>query len=695
VDASGAALMARESSSESKDEKLQNWSRLPPAKAAIRVRTMCDQHEKTPSWRHFMALRGAAAFSGIGLGDLFEQLSPWDGPNRNGLRGRRGLKDFQYGGYFTKTCEQWARASCEAVTEKLFGLDEPKTQRVATDVEYEQRRKGIWADRWNAGCMAQHQLPFRDTWDLARHAALLAFVATGTVGARTEPDYVAKRVRTQLRSTLNTFHDPGDMQNGVPLSWFDITWENPEYMCEDPRFTAAQRDLIWKSSQVPPQHSAGNFSGPTFGTRMVKVFSAWRTPFGSFKGRELLCVGKGDPIIWEEWADPVPPISLFRVNRCLGDQVWGENFIEIMLDPLQDADDIDALVKDTMERTAQTHISIDGTTQSSKGVTNAKNVVVHKYSSAKGEKPPQVDKPGLLHADFFAWRDRKVAVAQQLSGVPAMHLTSESPKGTDSGRAKRLEASLMPERFGMKLRNWRNWVAVDIANDQVRAARRIGKEDPDWQLTWTGADFGAKVPVKVLDVDDSIYEVRAYAVSETKDTPAERAQYAQELFDRKQITADQLSLILDGLYDVPKETKQVAAQRQYFAKAIDDILASDPETVEDEQAYLGERYMAPPIWTEPGAALAQILPHYWQAMIDGAPQNRRNLLKRLMDDVMGVQAGRDKARAMEQAKVNVAATPGDLGQVPQSAPSPALPAPMPDAGMGMAPQNVGGPVGLA
>jgi hypothetical protein len=689
-------------SAERSPEQL-SWAKEDRAKGAIRVRTMSEKHEGTLSWRHFMALRGAAAYTSVGLGDLFQQLAPWDSPNasRAGFRARNGRQAYEYGGWVTRDAEQWARATTKAVTQKLFGLDEPKTQRVATDVEYELRRQGIWADRWNEGCMHMQQPPFRDTWNLARHGALVAWVSTGMVGALTEPDYVAKRVRTQLRSTLNNFIDPGDCCNGVPLSYFDISWENPEYMCEDHRFTADQRAQIWKSSEVPPQHSQGNYSGPVFGTRMVKVYRAWRMPFGSFKGREALVVKQGDALIWEEWEDPVPPISFYRVSRCLGDTFWSENLIEIMLDPLADAADIDDTAKSVMKLTSQMNIALDGTTVSPKGVLNAKDVNVFKYSSAKKEKPPTFTTPNLLHADYFAWRDRKVAVAQQLSGVPNMHLASESPKGTDSGRAKRLEASLLPERFAENLRDWRNFVACDIANDQVRAARRIGEVEPDWQLTWPGADFGAKVSVKVLDVDDTVYELRPYAVSETKGTPAERAQYAQELFDRKQITADQLSLILDGLYDVPKETKQVAAQRQYFAKAIDDILTAPPDVVEDDAAYLGDRYMQPPIWTEPGQAIAQILPHYWQSMIDGVPQNRRALLKRLMDDVMAVQAGRDKAEQLQQASLSAKVDSGMLGQVPQAAPMGApqqpqvLPAPGPEAAMGMAPQDVGGPPALA
>jgi hypothetical protein len=688
-----------------------NWARLDPKKASQRVWQYVDKYESGLSWRHYMALRGAAAYSSVGLADMFENLSPYDGPAGNTWQ-RKGRKAFLYGGWGTKVNEAHARAAVETIVEKLTGLGEPKTQMVGTDLEWELRRQGIWADRFIEGNMHLPQQPFLDTWDLARQGLLISFCSTGTVAARVEPDYVTKRVRTQLRSTLNTFIDPGDVANGNPLSYFDITWENPEYMIEDIRYQGAKnawkRDAIWKACEVPPQHNAGNYDGATFGTRMVKVVSAWRMPFGKFEGREAVFV-KGSPaILWEDWEYPEPPLAFFRCNRCIGETFWGENFIEIMLNPLQDAEDIDDIAKRTMALTSQTNIALDGTTTTPAAMVNAKDVNFWRYDSKKNEKPPQIEKPGLLHGDYFNWRDRKIAIARELSGVPDMHLTSQSPGGTDSGRAKRLEASLLPERFARKLRNWNHWIAVEIATRQIRAARDIGEVEPNWQVTWPGADFDAKVSVKVLNIDETQFQLRPYAVSEQKNTPQERAAYAQELFDKKQISASQLSLILDGIYDTPKETKDTnESQRKLLARSMDDILHSDAKIVADENAYIGDRYTPPDPWTDPPSAIAQILPVYRQAMVDGVPQNRRNLLKRLIEDILAIQQQNAKDATMANASVSMKTTPGEAfpsaGQpgmvAPAGAPGPA-PAPT-DLGLGgamggaPAPINAGGPMGIA
>jgi hypothetical protein len=654
-----------------------------------------------------MAWEGAAAYGGLGLGDLFYSIGGRDAPYGGNSKRRRRGRD-RWGGFGSQENEQHARAVVETVAEKATGLDQPKTQMVATDAEWELRRQGVWADRFIEGNMHLAQGMFRDTWDLARHGFLLSACSTGTVAARVEPDYVSKRVRTQLRSTLNTFIDPGDVANGQPLSYFDVTWENPEYMLEDERFKA-HKDLIWKSSEVPPQHLKDYDGGATYGTRMVKWTSAWRMPFGKFKGRQAIFVG-GEWVLWEDWKFPEPPLAFFRWNRCVDpSNFWGENFIRIMLAPLRDASDIDDIVQNTMSKTSQTNISLDGTSTGPKAVLDAHDVNVYRYDSKLNQKPPIVDKPGLLHADYFQYRDRKIQIAKELAGVPDMHITSQSSAPSSSGRSKRLEASLLPERIAKKLRGWRDWTAVDIATRQIRAAREIGAVEPNWQVTWPGADFDSKVSVKVLDIDDEIYTILSYAVSEQKNTPSARADDAQEMLERGEISKEQLAVILGGLYDTPKEGKVASAQRRKVAKTLDDMLHADEDVIADENVYWAERYTPPAPWDNAAAALAQAQPVYDNAIVDGVPQNRRNLMRRYMEELVALKSNQDREAAMAAASVNVTATPEQAFPTPQpqpgggigqpdmgGAPLPAPGAP-PDMGLGgaMPAQNVGGFPGMA
>ncbi len=652
-----------------------NWSRREPDAAAQDISRRVGDFEKAGTWRHLMAQRGAAAYQGLGLGDLFGQFSPYDIPRGRSKRNQGGSP---YGGWGSKHRWNLARAICDTFVEKIAGLDEPKTQMVATDAEWEIRRQGIWADRFIEGGMHEQQGVFLDGWDLCRHGFLLACVSTGNVAVRVEEDFVAKRVRMNLRSTLNTFIDPGDLCNGNPLTFVDVTWENPEYIVEDPRFKK-HKDLIMTSAVIPPQHRGQSVTGPFFDTPMVKMVSAWRMPFGSFKGRDARFVG-GKSIWWEDYEAPTPPLSFFGINRCLGDTFWSENFIEIMLGALQNVDDVAATAENTMRKSAQTYLVFDKRSTNASDMNNAKDVVSLPYDGEHGAKP-DIIKAGLLHADYFSWADKNVEMAMRLAGIPDMHVSAQSPEGTDSGRAKRLEASLLPERHARKQRNWRHWVAVDTAKLYVRAARRIGDVEPNWQVTWPGQDFEARVSVDVLDIDDNDFTMRPYAVSEQKNTPADRAQAAQEMLDRQEITLEQFNIIVTGLYDVPKESKGASIQRRYVLKVCDEILHSDEKVVRDENQYIAQDYLPPPPWINPDAALDQGFQIYLQAYMDRVPQNRRNLLRRFLEDLDALsQKKKQMATMQDNTNVQVKASPDQVFPDAMAQQSAAPAGPMPPGG---------------
>jgi hypothetical protein len=338
-------------------------------------------------------------------------------------------------------------------------------------------------------------------------------------------------------------------------------------------------------------------------------------------------------------------------------------------------------------------VNIDGTSKPAAGLLNAKNVNVHRYDSKKQENPVQIDKPEILHQQYFEWRDRKIQVAHDLVGLPMMHQSGAIQGGSSnrSGRSIRLEASLLPERYARRLRNWDNFVAVDCAKNHIRAARAIGEVEPDWQVTWPGADFDAKVSVEVLDIDMEAYTIRPYAVSEQKNTPADRADAAQEMYDRGEINDNQLTVILEGLYDTKRETKASTAQRRYVAKVADEMLYGPSELIENEAVYMSEHYMPPMPWLDAEAGMAQVAPLYLDAMIDGLPQNRRGLLRRFAEDMWALRLQQQKEMAMADASVNVAAT------VPEAFPTDPIAAGMvPNAppGMPAAPPGAPAPGGM-
>lgn len=597
---------------------------MEPADAAKYMVQRVDAHERHDSWRRAMAARGTAAFTGAGMEGL------WDGlPVGDVVRATRK----RWGGYGSKARWNFAKAIAETYCEKLTGSEQPKTQMVTTDASWEDHRSAVWYDRFIEGSFHEEQGMFQDVWDLCRHGFKLQGVATGTVAARIEPDYVGKRVRTELRSTMNTFIDPADVVRGVPLTYVDVTWENPEYMLADKdRYGSDRvRDIIWKSAEVPQHLSLQGCTDARWETPMVKVVTAWRMPFGDFEGRRAQFIGH-EWVDWDDWKFETPPLAFFRADRTLSG-FWGMNFIEQMLGALEIVDKVNGKVEQAMEKLSDTWILSDIRSKTTGKVLQAKNVAVIEWDSQQNGQKPEIVHNDMIAEQYLRWQQTNLEMAHRLTGIDEMHVDSASQHGAESGKSKRLEAALLPERHAKSLRGYRQWVAVDCAKRYAAAAREIGKRVPNWQVTWPGHDFAARVGVSALNLDEKKFTMRPYAVSEIKNTPVDRAAAAEEMFERGEITSEQRQIIINGAYDVPKQSQETSVQRRFVSKVLDHILHCDKKLVANEAQYMSEHYMAPYPWIGAEEATVQAVDIYAQAMIDGVPQNRRRLLRRFIEDL--------------------------------------------------------------
>jgi hypothetical protein len=550
-------------------------------------------------------------------GNLFDSL-PFD-TYRRGSRGKRwGRHKLNHG-----------RAIVQTMTAKIAGLDEPKSQQVTTDASWEEKRQAVWADRFVEGNYHEQQGSFQNLWDMGRHGFNLAGASTGTVGLRVEPDFVFKRVSHQLRSTLNTWIDPHDRANGRPLTTVDVTWENPEVMVEDPRWKK-HADLIIKSAEPVPPHLVTD-GEIDFGTKLVKVITAWRCPFGSFKGREARIVG-GKAIQWDDYEHDQPRIAFFRMARCLGDEFWSENLLESVIWALDTANDVTEMTERALRLLSGVLLAYDKRSVQKKDLANAKDVTLLAYDGEKGGPPTTVMSP-IVDGSRQAFKDELIRAVHEILGVDQMHTAGQRPEGMTSGRGVRMVAALFSERHSPIQRAWRHWLAVDAAHLNVFAAREIGEHQPDWQVTWPGQDFDAKVSVKALDaIADKKYTRRPYAVSEQKNTPGDRAELANELVQAGTISPEQGSMIVSSTFDTPSETKGQSTQRRFFAKLIDQALHAEEDEIRDPN-YWASKYQSPPPWIKPDAAMVQVFDAYLQAMIDDVPQFRRNVLKRTLEEL--------------------------------------------------------------
>lgn len=600
---------------------------MQPDEAAVHVTCAVEQMDNSSGWRHMMAARGAYLYERMGHGELFGSRQYYD------CKAKVQRVDRQTWGY--------GKSIIDTLVAKVVGLDNVKTQMVTTDALWEDRKDAIWADRFIEGNAHMAQGNYSNVWDLGRAAVTLAAAGTGIAGIRTEPDLVFKRVSHELRSTLSTFIDPMDVHHGRPMAFFDVTWESPEILAEDPRWSE-HKDHIAQSAVGPPDWM---LSGDelNLGTKLVKVITAWRLPFGSFKGREARFVN-GKAIQWDDYPHDRPRIAFFRASRPLGGGFWGASLIDAIGGPLGTADRIMSRTEEALDELSHATFAVDTASTSDQSLVNARNVKFLKYDSLKGAAPQALNMPVVDQSRQNLF-ERSVQGAHELLGVDQMHTGGKRPEGMTSGRGVRMVASLFAERHSLFQREWRNFIAVEVARNNIAAAVEIGEVEPGWQVTWPGQDFDLTVGVdRIKRIQDKSYTMRPYAVSEQKNEPGDRGEMANEMLANQQITPEAHAIITSTTFDPHSELKGTSGQRRFFAMLIDKAMHADREDLEDPDFWL-EDYKSPPEWTIVPDALAQMYAAYWQALVSDVSQFRREILKRTLRELDAMLQQQKQAEA--------------------------------------------------
>lgn len=590
-------------------------------------------------WRHTMAARGAYIYERSGHGNIFDCQGFSDCRDRIAR-----VSDLSWG---------YGKSIVDTIVAKSVGLSNDKTQMVTTDADWEVKKDAVWADRFIEGTAHVPQGIHRNLWDLARSAITLATAATGTAAIRTEPDFLRKCVSHSLRSTLSTFVDQRDSWLGKPLSYFDVTWESPEVLAADPRFKE-HRDHILASAEPIP-HWMRDKDEIDLETKVVRVITAWRCQFGEFKGREARFVGR-KAIQWDDYPHDQPRLAFFRASMQLGGGFWGRSLLQDIAGPLRTVDKVISRTEDALDLLSHTMMAVDTFSTSEESIAQAKNVKIIKYDSRKGAAPTAISVP-IVGQDRMQFAERSIQAAHELLGVDQMHTAGRRPEGMTSGRGVRMVASLFSERHSVFQRAAREFVAVDVGRNVIAAALEIGEEDPDWQVTWPGQDFDAPVSVERLKrLNYDAFTLRAYPVSEQKNTPGDRGELANELLANQQITPEGHAILVSTTWDVTAEQKGTNGQRRFFAKLIDTALHADEEDLRDPDFWAYE-YNSPPPWTSVADALVQVYAAYWDALVDDVPQYRRDILKRTLGELDAMLTQQQQQEAAAQGlRVNVDAT---------------------------------------
>lgn len=232
-------------------------------------------------------------------------------------------------------------------------------------------------------------------------------------------------------------------------------------------------------------------------------------------------------------------------------------------------------------------------------------------------RPPVFLVPQAMSAEVYRHLENQYGKAFEIVGVSQLSAQSKKPSGLDSGKALREFQDIESERFALAQIRYEDFFmdAADMTKDMLRD---IAEEGEDPVVNCQQGDSIMKMRWKDVDIPDDRCSAKPYPTNFLSQTPSGKLADAQELmqagiFDREE------GLEIMDFPDIKAHTREKLAPREANRMLI-------------ESALYDGKYVPP----EPFMDLQRLLPMaqnaYLKAKVKNCPEDRLELLRRLIDD---------------------------------------------------------------
>lgn len=579
------------------------WWELPAKEAAHAIIDLETTYARDNAWRRSRARRLAGLYHGRSLDTPFatdarfswrdERLSAPDGATVPLLRN----KAYEY---------------VETHVAKIGANDAPQPALMVTDGDWDLKRRVELCSRLLLAEYGLRQGRFSNIHDLCHQGLRIADAATGTVAAKVYPWPEEDRVVVELHDTLDMFLDETELSYGAPRTFGEVTWWSPWRLVQS---YPKHRARILESIEERKDRGGLVFAGISQRAELVPIWEAWAVRVGEESGRHLVTLRDGTVLLDEEWDSDEPPFAFLHTNPALAG-FWSIPMMEVVYDEIRQANEIlwrcDEAHRDSPK---QVHYVHEASIADVNDIVDVDTITVVKVK--RPDYKPHVENPAPFNRiDLELLHEHESGIARTL-GIDAMHTAARSEPGLPSGVAQREAGARFDNRHAERHRAYTQWVGVDIARHMLKAQRKLYEDNRAFKRKWTGEFFSKDIEAKdLLDLDLESLHVQVKPVSEKRNTPEERVQYAEELLEKGAIPFESyLSAI--QTYDVPGETKVIKTQRRWIAWQIDRWLMSKDEDLAEPGFYQGPRP-----WMRKADALVQVTDALMEAELSEVPQER-------------------------------------------------------------------------
>lgn len=535
-------------------------------------------------------------------------LEQYEGLRLPGLEASGYLKagNFRRVGDYDQQYWNVPRALVNAVSAKVAGRQRPKPSLVCTDADWATKRRAKRLERFAEATLHQPQGPCRDAWELGTRMFVDAAVF-GMGILKVFADVTGRRIGIERKLPWEILVDPEEAKYGAPLNIFD------RYRYDKDRLAAQfpeHREAIYAASDDEPEHWGDGMRI----ARACTVREAWRLPVGANdKGRHAICIN-GKTLKVEEWTRAEFPFLIMRwAPHLIG---WGSKSL------VEEAEATNDELNFTIERMREgERANAVPVTFYEEGSVAEELIASNKIGLAipvkvGTQRMPEFNAPRGFSESTLQWMRLHFEKCFELTGISQMSASSRKEPGVTAGVALRAIAQMETERFSLIYTAYEQTLAVDLTRHVIACARDVasGENGKDFKARWPGGKFLTEIAWSEADLKDDQYNIQPEAVPGLANTPADRLQLGQDLFNGGLI-GPAAFLRITQMKDVDRELQSMNVQHEIVDRYIEQWLEASEE---DEQSG-AFKFRGPLPFMDHADAILQVAQAYMQGELDGAP----------------------------------------------------------------------------
>lgn len=577
------------------------WWTLPADRAAQAIVMLENQYAKDYMWRRARARRLAGMYHGRNLDTPFAQDARFSWRDV-----RAGTPDY------IPMVRNKSFEYVETYVSKIGANDAPQPALMVTDGDWELKRKVTLNSRLLEAEYGMRQGMHPNVHALAHQGLRIAAAATGTVAAKIYPWPEEDRVVVEIHDTLDMFLDDTELSYNQPRTFGEVTWWAPQKLIHAcPKHAAAIQNAV----ESRRDRGGLTYTGRSKRAELVPMWEAWAVKIGKDVGRHIATLRDGTILVDEDWDSDEPPFAFLHTSPAIAG-FWSTPMMEQVYDEILKVNEILFRVDEAhMDNAQQVHYVHEASIIDINDLTGVDTIKVVRTKSPTYK--PVVENPAPFNRlDLDLLHEHEQGIARTL-GIDQMHTAAKGEPGLPSAVAQREVAGRFDDRFASTHRAFVQWVAVDIARHMLKAQRKLFEDGHAFKRKWTGELFSKEIEAKdILDLDLESLQVQVKPVSERKNTPEERVQYAEELLEKGAIPFEAYLACIEN-YDVPGETRVIKTQRRWIAVQIDKWLMSKDSELADPDFYQGPRP-----WLRLQDAMIQVVDALMEAEVNAVPPDR-------------------------------------------------------------------------